>query len=64
MVGIEADGPDTFAVWDLQEPYIIDPENFRSKGRATPFSGWRVCGRALMTFVNGRPVWTAAGSRR
>ncbi len=62
--GIEADGPDTFAVWDLQEPYIIDPENFRSKGRATPFSGWRVCGRALMTFVNGRPVWTAAGSRR
>ncbi len=33
--------------WDLSEEYTVDPRNFRSKGRATPFSGERVYGKLL-----------------
>jgi len=30
--------------WDLDKKYIIDPEDFESKGKATPFAGWEVYG--------------------
>ncbi len=44
-------------VFDLGEEYTIDPEQFRSKGRATPFAGQRVFGRCIMTMVKGKKVW-------
>ncbi len=34
--------------------WVVDPEQFLSKGRNTPFAGWRVRGRVLMTVVGGR----------
>ena len=34
-----------------------DPETFLSKGRATPFAGWRVAGRTLWTLVGGRTAY-------
>lgn len=46
-----------FTVLDLDGEYAIDPESFRSKGRATPFAGWRVRGRAVRTVVGGRTVY-------
>jgi len=30
--------------WDLERKYIIDPERFKSRGKATPFAGWEVYG--------------------
>jgi len=30
--------------WDLEQKYVIDPEKFESRGRATPFAGWEVYG--------------------
>lgn len=47
----------TFAIWDLDEQYTIDPEEFMTKGRSCPFEGWNVKGRCLMTVVDGRIVW-------
>ena len=47
-------------VFELDTPYEINPENFLSKGRATPFAGRRVYGRCLMTLLNGEPVWEDA----
>ncbi len=35
--------------FDLNEEYAIDPAEFYSMGRATPFEGWRVHGRWHMT---------------
>ena len=61
--GIEAKMPDeetcapTFTVWDLDSLYRIDPEDFRSMGRSTPFAGWEVAGRCMMTVADGRVVW-------
>lgn len=46
----------TFAIWDLDEEYIIDPEKFLSKGRSTPFEGWKVRGRCMATVMDGRLI--------
>ena len=38
-------------LWDLNAETAIDPAHFKSKGRATPFEGWRVQGTCTMTIV-------------
>ena len=54
--GIPAGSCD-FGIWDLKDPYIIDPSRFLSKGHASPFAGWEVYGRCLLTVHNGRIVY-------
>ena len=52
--GLIADGqPADLTVLDLNRSYRIDPARFASKGRATPFEGWEVQGKVLITMVNG-----------
>ena len=46
-----------FSVWDLNKTYCVDPAEFRSQGKATPFSGWQVQGRCMATVCDGRLVW-------
>ena len=46
-----------FSIWDLEEEYTIDPAEFLSKGKATPFAGHRVSGRCKLTVFNGKPVF-------
>ena len=48
-----------FAVFDISEAYKIDPEDFLSMGRATPFAGREVFGRCLLTVQNGKVVYKA-----
>ncbi len=48
-----------FTVFDLDESYKIDPNNFKTKGRATPFEGKTVYGKCLMTVYNGKIVHKA-----
>ena len=48
-----------FAMFDISEAYKIDPENFLSMGRATPFAGREVFGRCLLTVHNGKVVYKA-----
>ena len=48
-----------FAVFDISEAYKIDPENFLSMGRATPFAGREVFGRCLLTVHNEKVVYKA-----
>ena len=55
--GVEAGDPADFTVLDLGAKYTVDPETFLSKGRATPFAGWEVQGRAVLTVVGGREVY-------
>ncbi len=47
-----------WALWDLSEEYAIDPDGFLSMGKASPFAGWKVLGRCLMTVHDGRTVYT------
>ena len=48
-----------FSVWDLNAEYEIDPKDFVSMGKATPFEGWRVCGKCIATVCNGKIIYKA-----
>ena len=54
---IAQDEPADITVLDLDSEYKIDTADFASKGRSTPFEGWRVRGRAAMTIVDGQIVY-------
>lgn len=54
---LEVGAPADFTVLDLTTSYTINPDNFLSKGKATPFAGWEVRGRAVMTVVGGECVY-------
>jgi dihydroorotase len=49
--------PADFVVFDLDRPWRIDVEAFRSKSKNAPFDGRPVEGRAIMTVVGGRIVF-------
>jgi dihydroorotase len=44
-------------VIDLEEEKVIDPANFASKGKNTPFAGWRCKGWPTLTMVAGKVVY-------
>jgi dihydroorotase len=44
-------------VIDLEEERTIDPGTFVSKGKNTPFAGWRAKGWPVLTLVQGRVAW-------
>ena len=46
-----------FSIWDLNQKYTVDPDEFLSMGRATPFTGMEFYGRCLLTVCDGRIVW-------
>ena len=48
-----------FSVWDLDAQYTIDPADFLSQGKATPFAGWNVHGKCMATFHDGQAVYLA-----
>ena len=48
-----------FSVWDVGEAYTVDPESFKTMGRATPFAGHTLRGKCLMTVVDGQVVYKA-----
>ncbi len=47
-----------FTVFSVGEEYEINPEEFLSKGHATPFSGMKVFGRCLLTVYDGNIVYS------
>ena len=52
--GLEENG---FSIWSVDEEYTIDPADFLSKGKSTPFEGERVYGKCLLTVCGGKVVW-------
>ena len=53
--GITADPG--FTVFDIKEEYKIDPDDFLSMGKATPFKDMKVFGKCLLTVYGGRVVY-------
>ncbi|MBQ5405536.1 MAG: dihydroorotase [Oscillospiraceae bacterium] len=49
-----------FSIWDLNEAYRIDPNEFLSKGKASPFAGQTVSGRCKLTVYHGNVVYSEA----
>ncbi|RJG26058.1 dihydroorotase [Paenibacillus thiaminolyticus] len=50
--------PADITVIDLEAEHEVNPEEFLSKGRNTPFTGWKLKGWPVMTLVDGRIVWS------
>ena len=49
--------PADFVVFDLDRPWQIAEDDFRSKSKNSPFDGRPVQGRAIKTIVGGRVVY-------
>ena len=47
----------SFTVWDLNTEFTVNPEEFLSKGRATPFKGEKLFGKCVLTAMNGKTVY-------
>ena len=54
-VGKEAD----IAIIDPNAEYVIDVNEFASKGKNTPFNGYKVTGKVMKTLVSGKVVYEA-----
>ena len=55
----EIDSDVGFTVFDLSEEYSIDPDEFLSMGKSTPFDGARVTGKCLATVYDGKVVYVS-----
>jgi dihydroorotase len=59
QVGADAD----VTLIDPHTEYLVDRREFRSKARNSPFHGWSLRGRAIMTICAGKVVHTRAPER-
>ena len=48
-----------FTVWDLEAMDVVDPADFLSLGKATPFEGWQIQGKCIATVCDGKVVYNA-----
>jgi dihydroorotase len=48
---------DSWVTIDLDAHYTIDPAQFVSMGKSTPFEGWEVYGRCIKNEVRGKVVF-------
>ena len=55
--GLAEGNPADITVIDPDLAYTINADLFFSKSRNTPFNGWQVRGKALLTVVGGRIVF-------
>ena len=46
-----------FSIWELDTEYEVDPAEFRSMGKASTFTGWKVNGRCKATVCDGKVVY-------
>ena len=53
LPGAKAD----LAVIDTVHPFSIDSRQFLSMGKATPFDGWNVYGKIILTLMDGITVY-------
>ncbi|SDC75308.1 dihydroorotase [Paenibacillus sp. UNCCL117] len=56
---LEEGKPADLTLIDLETEREVDPGSFASKGRNTPFTGWKLQGWPTLTMVNGSIVWSA-----
>ena len=46
-----------YTIWNLDETFTVDPADFLSKGRSTPFEGKTLSGVCYLTVCNGKVVY-------
>ncbi len=61
---LEVGGGADFTLIDLNEQKMIDPAEFISKGKNTPFKEWECKGWPKATFYQGSLVWNEGGNEQ
>jgi dihydroorotase len=56
-VGLKPGGPADLTIIDLEKEFTVDANTLRSKSRNTPFDGWELKGKAVLTMVGGKVVF-------
>jgi len=46
--------PADITVIDLNREWMVDVNHFRSKGKNTPFHGYHLTGKAVLTMMGGK----------
>ena len=46
-----------YTVWNLNKDVVVNPDDFLSMGKATPFAGWQLKGECVMTICDGNIVY-------
>lgn len=54
---LEPGAPADLTIVDLNKEQEVNPDTFASKGRNTPFGGWKLKGWPVMTIVDGKVVY-------
>lgn len=57
--GIKVGEKANLTVFDLNEKYSVNPEEFLSKGRSTPFEGMELSAKCVLTVADGEIVYSA-----
>ena len=55
--GMEVGQRADIAVFNTKTPFFVNSEEFLSMGKATPFEGWMLFGRCMLTLFGGKVVW-------
>jgi dihydroorotase len=58
-VTLEPGSQADLVLFDPGAPWTVEPSLFHTKGRHTPFAGWRLKGRVLITMLEGRVTHSA-----
>jgi dihydroorotase len=56
-VGADAD----ITIIDPENRWVVEPEKLHSKSKNTPFAGFKMTGRVVLTIVDGRVVYSTEG---
>jgi len=56
-IGLKPGNPADLTVIDPEKKFTVDANTFRSKSRNTPFNGWELKGKAVLTMVGGKVIF-------
>ena len=57
---VEVGAPADLVVFDPEKEWVVDPEEFFSKGKNTPFTGRKLTGKVMATIVDGEVAFQEA----
>jgi len=61
-VKLEPGFPADLVLFDPRAEWVVDPARFFSRGRNTPFAGWRLTGRVRATWCAGDVTFAGEGA--
>lgn len=61
--GIKEGSTADLTVFDPQLKWQVNPDDFKSKGKNTPFQGWELKGKTILTIVDGKIVYDDRGEK-